>query len=284
MIKNRSHIIYSLIFLCGTFVNYSFCQKTVSFDEVWSLRTNPNRGQTILIDEQQPNYFYFANKEDGVKIFVHNEPADPVQIKHFTHDSLGGMDAMNIFQLDSFLYVALGDFFSTESKPTGVAIIDISNPQNAFITDIWSTPVSFRGAPYLHTDGQNAWLCVMERGIVFLNVSDKSNIDSTTVYLPDKQWPVPDPTNVQLPNVRYVTLVDSLLYVCFDAGGLRVLDISNDENILEVGRYVNPLLTSLNRHITRCTLTFPMPTSHWITVALKSLIYQIKTVLNKSLK
>ena len=215
-------------------------QHTVTFEPTWELKTNPSQGQAILKSPLHPDYFYFANKEEGVKIFKESNDNDPIQIKQFAANDFNGAHAMNLFIQNEYLFVALGDFFNNNFKPTGLAIIDISDPELAKISSVRLFE-GYKGAPHVEVEGQFAYLSTMEHGILILDVEDKTVIDSLTTYLPDVDFPVPMPTGTIIPNVRFTDRIDNLLYVCFDAGGLRILNVANHNQIQEIGKYINPL-------------------------------------------
>jgi hypothetical protein len=76
---------------------------------------------------------------------------------------------------------------------------------------------------------------------VILNVADKSNIVFVSMYQPDPNWPH-IPGLFSTPNARGMTIRNDTLYLCYDAGALRVIDVSDKENPVEVGHYINPTL------------------------------------------
>jgi hypothetical protein len=79
----------------------------------------------------------------------------------------------------------------------------------------------------------------MKEGIFILDISDKNNITEVNQFIPDIHYPIPNPNSIQTPNARGLTVKDDLLYVCYDAGGLRIIDISDKSNPVEIGRYIN---------------------------------------------
>ena len=79
----------------------------------------------------------------------------------------------------------------------------------------------------------------MSEGVVILNVADKARISEVSRIKPDVHFPRRNPGPVQHPNARGMALAGDLLFVAYDAGGLRVIDIADKASPHEIGRYIN---------------------------------------------
>jgi hypothetical protein len=233
-----------LLFL-WSFVICQWCSLTgqyqASFDLRWELSTNPNRGQSTVVDKLDRPYFYFANKEGGLQIFEYDLTGIPEEIRQFPVDSFSGHDVMNAYQHETFLYLALGDFFSSEPKQAGMAVIDVSNPGQPKLLGQWYSTEPMNGTNYIYSNGEVAYLGAMNFGLVIFDVSNKNEIDSVNTLLPDTHFPVQNPTGTIIPNTRGFQVVNDTMWLCFDAGGLRVLDLQNPMQPIEISQYINPL-------------------------------------------
>jgi hypothetical protein len=107
------------------------------------------------------------------------------------------------------------------------------------VQDVWLTPAVVRGAAAVAVDGRHAYLGAMTEGVMIFDVSDPRAIRHLTTFRPDIHFPRRNPNAVQHPNARGLALDPPRLYVAYDAGGVRVLDIGAPAAPREVGRYVN---------------------------------------------
>jgi hypothetical protein len=79
----------------------------------------------------------------------------------------------------------------------------------------------------------------MEHGVFIFDVADPARIRKVAAILPDLHFPAKNPGRIQHPNARGLTLQDHLLFVAFDAGGLRIVDVRDRLKPREIGRYIN---------------------------------------------
>ena len=68
-------------------------------------------------------------------------------------------------------------------------------------------------------------------------MSEPTDIGFVSSFLPDTLWPgiVAYP-----PNARGMALKGDTLFLCFDAGCVRAIDVSDKSAPVEIGHYVNP--------------------------------------------
>lgn len=57
-----------------------------------------------------------------------------------------------------------------------MAILDLSDPSNPEVTDIWDTIIFDQGAAIAISDGEFAYLGAMDDGVILLNVNNKNDI------------------------------------------------------------------------------------------------------------
>lgn len=197
--------------------------------------------QKILQDQLGRPYCYVAAKEGGLRIFNVQNIAAPVLVKSIPTSEFFGEDLMNIWQEGNYLYLALGSFFNTnDPRKPGLAIVDIATPENAAVADAWQWGTADRGCAYVTVSGDYAYLGAMSQGLIVLNVGDKSDITFVSQYTPDIHFPVQNPNDIQMPNARGMAVRGDAVYLCYDAGGLRVIDISDRSNPTETSHYINP--------------------------------------------
>lgn len=208
---------------------------TIEYSLNWEMDTAPRLPQGMIQDAQNRPYFYLALKSGGVSVY---DSSRPELITTVSTSLFGSLHAMNITQQGNYLYIALGNFFGGSSK-AGLAIIDVTNPETPIVTDFWATTDVEEGSAVVKVEGNYAFLGAMTRGIYVLDISDKNNILETSQYIPDPNFPIPNPNSVQTPNARGMAIQNNKLYLCYDAGGLRVIDISDPTNLTEIGRFLD---------------------------------------------
>ncbi|MEP0262307.1 hypothetical protein [Dokdonia sp.] len=211
--------------------------STAQFNLLWEIPVPSFLPQGIVLDEQGRNYFYVASKSGGVQIF--DDSQSPAElISDVSIDNFGNHHAMHLTQQGDYLYVALGDFFGGNAK-AGIAIIDVSDPNNPTTTDFWETSVIEEGSAIVIVKDNYAYLGAMSKGIYVFDISNKSNIVQTDQFIPDIDFPVPNPNSIQEPNARGMTIRGNDLFVSYDAGGIRVIDVTDKSNLEEKSRYIN---------------------------------------------
>jgi hypothetical protein len=201
-----------------------------------------NLPQAIVVDRRDPHYLYVAEKSGGV-VVLKLGPNDraPARVAVVARKQLGRLDAMNLAERGSRLYVALGNFF-TGGSAAGLAILDVSIPEHPRVLSIWMSPTKMKGSAAVVADNRYAYLGAMTQGVLILDVSNPAAPTLVTTFLPGVNFPRPNPTAVQRPNARGLALVGDRLYIADDAGGLRIADVSDRLHPREIGRCVNPAM------------------------------------------
>lgn len=199
---------------------------------------------TALFDQQQRPYIYTANSELGVITFDITDINDPTPIDTLWQIDFGTLKPQNLYLDNDLLYVALGGFQGLALQRAGLAIVDVSNPETPTILAQWDSTAYMQGAAVVEVANGVAYLGAMEEGVIILDVSNPSNISFMSVATLDDQFPhVPGLFSV--PNARGLSIKGDTLIVCNDAGGLRMVDVSDPYNPIEVGKYVNWSLDSI---------------------------------------
>ncbi len=200
---------------------------------------------TMLHDRGGRPYLYVANKTAGLKIYEISDLANPILAKHIVLSDLANLDVMSLSQQGNYLFLALGNSFNT-TQESGAAIVDVSDPETAFVTDTYSLPGSGGGSGIIVSEGDYAYLGAMGNGILTLNVADKNNIQLVSQFVPPTDFPDPTPDLAKI-NARGMEVRNDTLFLCYDAGGFRLIDAGNKNQLSEIGRYANPLLDNLPR-------------------------------------
>lgn len=155
--------------------------------------------------------------------------------------------------------MTLGDIWSNEEK-SGLAILDVSDPENAFVTDVYSFPDPTGGAGCVVVREPFAYLAAMRNGLIILNVSDKSDIQFISQLTFENNFPHTMIGGNGLYNARGIDLLDNIAYICYDRGALRVVNIADEEHPVEINKYCfAPLInkaTAYNNIFIHDTLAF----------------------------
>ena len=163
----------------------------------------------------------------------------PALVQTLSIASFDSLHVMNAEQHGNYLYLALGNFFGAPLQKPGMAIVDVTNPLLPVVTDVWKDSVVTKGAAVVTVQGNYAFLGAMTKGLMILDVSDVHNITYVSQYLPKPYWPNASPTASQMPNARGMAMNGNLVYLCYDSGGLRVIDITNINAPVQIGQYIN---------------------------------------------
>ena len=235
--------IASLIVLVGTRLVCAQAIDTVLLTEVgryqhpYLLGTYSSSTFSCRIDRLDRPYIHMACWNLGLVELDISDPSQPIPVDTLTLGELDGLNAMNVEQVGPLLYVALGGF-DDSTQTTGLAIVDVNDPTAPVVLDVWNgDPAYTAGGAIVLIDGGIAYLGGMTDGVIALNVGDPENIQEIGSFQPDPTWPgiVNYP-----PNARGMAIDGDVLYLCYDAGALRAIDISTPGSMSQIGQYINP--------------------------------------------
>ncbi len=201
---------------------------------VWNSTFKP------LLNRQGQPYLYAASKEYGFVTFNISNVNAPAPVNTIPTASFATLKPTYVEQENNFLYVGLGDFQGADQIP-GLAILDATVPQSPVIVDQWDTTAWTHGVSSVLIANGYAYVCAMEDGLIILDVSTPGNIQFVSQFLPDTNFGNPP----YAPTARGCSYRNDTLLLAFDAGGLRMIDVSIKTAPAEIGQYVNTSLTSV---------------------------------------
>lgn len=195
---------------------------------------------TMQSDDRGYGALYVANKEAGLRVYELTDP--PQEIGHIPATQLGNTDVMSVTSKDSTVYLALGNHF-TDDELSGMAIVDVADPTAPVLLDVWHHTET-GGAGIVKVEGDYAYLGAMGNGLIILDISDPTDIQFVSQYVPTIDFPHnnPDPPKF---NLRGMVVENGIVYACYDAGGMRIINATDPQNPVETGRYANPDLYNL---------------------------------------
>ncbi len=196
---------------------------------------------TMIHDELGRSYLYVANKEAGLKIYDISTIATPSLVATVSTTAFNSLHVMNVSQSGNYLYLAIGNTF-TGAQQGGMAIVDVTIPTAPVVTDFYLVPSSTSGGGIVKVEGDYAYFGAMKSGLQILDVTNKSDIKFVSQFMPTINWPVSNNPNANLYNARGMEVKNSIVYLCFDAGGIRIINCTNKLAPKETGRWCNPVM------------------------------------------
>jgi hypothetical protein len=200
---------------------------------------------TMMQDQQGLPYLYVANKEAGLKIYDITDLKKPKLVITISTKSFASLHVMNLTQDGNYIYLAIGNHFNNKQS-SGMAIVDVTDPAKALFVSYWSLPSSSGGSGIVKVQGNYAYLGAMGNGLIILDITDKKKIKFVSQFVPDINYPDPKPKK-SLFNARGMQVNDDLVYLCYDAGGLRIINTKDKVHPVEIGRYSNPVMNGKPR-------------------------------------
>ncbi|MBI2808020.1 MAG: hypothetical protein HYX68_23800 [Planctomycetes bacterium] len=206
---------------------------------VWEFPTPGEYPMCMVADRVGQPYLYVAVKNGGLRILDISKTNGATDVAKIGTDQFGKLHVMHLTQRGTNLYLALGEFFNAFGAPAGLAVVDVKNPRQPRVTALWKSAETLTGSAAIVVDERFAYLGAMKQGVMIFDVSRPGTIRHVSTYQPDIHFPRKNPTKVQHPNARGLFLIGKTLYVAYDAGGLRILDVSDRGKPREIGRYAN---------------------------------------------
>ncbi|MFL5765396.1 MAG: T9SS type A sorting domain-containing protein [Bacteroidia bacterium] len=236
--KQRSIlIVFALLLFSARVDAQSACNFQLKWQSKYPGFVSP---LTLDLDNTGRPYIYAASNEYGLKIYhLDGTLAATVDTNQLS------MRVMSFSQYGNLLYVAVGSHFPGSNDPPGVVILDITNPLSPVVLDTWihAAVSGTSGCGIIKVEGNYAFVGAMGLGLVILDVSDPSNIvfvseTALDVSYPFAGPPAPDPKKY---NLRGMEVKNKIVYGCYDAGGLRIINCTNVNAPFQTGRYANPI-------------------------------------------
>lgn len=227
----------SIIIISHCIVYTNAQSDTIVFEQI-SKYEYPvfNSAFTAIFDKNDLPYVYTASSEYGVNIFDVSDLQNPQLIDQFLPGEFNDLKPMYVEQNGNHIFVAIGSFLGLNPQDAGLAIIDVTDPTNAFISDVWDSTYFDKGAHVVNVNEDFAYLGVMDSGLVVLDVSDKSNIQFASQLVPDPDYPAP-PGAASQAQTRGMDFRNDTLWICVDRQGFRAIDVSDNYNPQEIGLY-----------------------------------------------
>lgn len=240
--KNILIPLFLLCFRSGVENMYAqSANDTVIFNALGNFNFNfTYSAYTPLIDRFGRPYVYLATKELGLVTFDISNTLNPVPVDTQTVASLGNLKATGVAQDSIYLFVSLGDFQGT-TQNAGLAIFDVSNPVAPVLLDRWDTAAFKKGTSTVIWKGNYAYLGAMQKGAVILDISNKQNIQFVSQIIPDTTFG----NQSYAYHSRGLFLSGDTLLVADDNGGLRVIDVTNKQNPVEIGKFLSTSISSV---------------------------------------
>ncbi len=240
MIINMRSIVSLIFFLAAMNMSYSQLDSvTIEFEgeiEFPSQFLQLKSSIASRIDNRSDEYLYSANLSFGLGIYNISDPSD---IKILLEIEIGSFEELSVStlqQIGNYLFVGLGDF-QKENPASGLAIIDVTTPENPIIQDIWVSEDFIFGVSHLDVYDGIVYLSVMDDGLLILDAQDVTDIKFVSNFVPDLAYPAVSDGHHQ---GRGITKVGDILFYAFDRGGLRAIDVSDISQPEEIQKYINP--------------------------------------------
>lgn len=227
-----------LFFLLGLLPIKSQICSNLNFDFEADIPSTCNKMvMTMLPDQLDRPFLYIANKEAGLVIYNISNLSSPTLSASVPITLYDSLDVMSLSQNGNYLYLAIGSHFNSSQK-SGMAVVDVTNPSLPILTDFWSDSTITGGSGVVKTEGNYAYLGAMGNGLIILDITTKNDIKFVSQFVPDINYPVKNPT-ASLYNARGMEVKNSIVYLCYDAGGVRIINCENKSTPVETGRFCN---------------------------------------------
>lgn len=189
-------------------------------------------------------FVYVAAKEGGLKIY--DVSATAVLVKTIDVSNFAGLHVMNLSQNGNYLYLALGNHLGLNIQSPGFAIVDISNPIVAFVKSYWIDATLTGGTGIIETEGNYAYLGAMKNGLKIFDISDKNLPVLRSTFIPSISYPDANPDPAKY-NARGMAVKNNIVYLCYDAGGIRIINTTDKLNPKQTGKFSNPVMNAKPR-------------------------------------
>ncbi|MBK6643593.1 MAG: hypothetical protein IPG39_21350 [Bacteroidetes bacterium] len=104
--------------------------------------------------------------EHGLGIYDISQQGVISPVINLPVSTFNNLDVSTVEQKGNSLFVGIGDYQITTNTSSGLAILDISNPLNPTIKDLWDSTLFGKGVSHLLLDGDYAYCSTMKDGIL----------------------------------------------------------------------------------------------------------------------
>ncbi|MFA6544599.1 MAG: hypothetical protein WCS99_09260 [Limisphaerales bacterium] len=198
---------------------------------------------TMIHDAGNRPFLYLAAKEAGLRIYDVKDA--PRLVRTIRISELGGQHVMSLAQSGQRVYLALGNHWG-KRETAGLAVIDASNPAQASVAGVWKDTQTNGAGGAVVVSGNTAFLAAMGNGVIALDIGNPAAISVKSRFVPEPAFPDARPDRSKI-NARGLALQKNLLFLCYDAGGVRVLDVADPGKPVEIGRFSNPAMNGRPR-------------------------------------
>lgn len=257
-------ILFSVSVACGASqgrtptpvaINTAAAQGSLNLQ--WEYSTSPFQPLSAAQDSLQRPYLYIAQQEGGLLILDISDSKRPTKVGGIPTAQFSGLAVTYVAQKDDQLYVALGKFLAAEGSKSGLAVVSVTDPRRPTVTSIWTSDSIARGSSSVLIDGNYVYLAAMSAGVYLFDISNPGQIRLLSSIQPDVNFPKPDPNKVEYPNARGMAIYNGLLFLAYDAGGLRVIDVTDKSNPKEIARYINAGVTGKQQAYNNVVINWP---------------------------
>jgi hypothetical protein len=194
---------------------------------------------TVRRDEAGRPFLYVAAKDAGLRIY--DVSAQPRLVTTVSVGALRGLDVMSLTQAGFRLFLALGDSFGRSAESPGLAVLDVGDPTRPFVVDLWSDSRAKGGSGMVAVEGDFAYLAAMGNGLLTFRLSANDHLTLVSRFVPPLSFPDARPDKTKI-NARGLVVRQGIVYLAYDAGGLRIVDARNPARPVQIGRWANPAL------------------------------------------
>lgn len=198
---------------------------------------------TMAHDSGGRSFLYVAGNEAGLLIYDLKD--SPRLVHSIPISKLKSMHVMSVSQAGKRLFLALGNHWG-KTENAGLAVIDATKPAEASVAGVWKDTEANGAGGAVLVNGNTAYLAAMGNGLIVLDVADPSAIRVLARLQPALTFPDARPDRAKI-NARGLAAQKNLLFLCYDAGGVRVIDVANPKKPTEIGRYSNPAMNGRPR-------------------------------------
>ena len=198
---------------------------------------------TMVHDAGNRPFLHVAAKDAGLRIYEVKDA--PRLVRTIPVTELAGLHVMSLSQEGQRVCLALGNHWGKRDT-AGLAVIDVSNPAQARVAGVWKDTEPNGAGGAVVVNASTAYLAAMGAGLVVLDVGTPASIRVKARFVPELAFPDAKPDREKI-NARGLALQKNLLFLCYDAGGVRVIDVADPGKPAEIGRFSNPAMNGRPR-------------------------------------